>query len=224
MSYVFKRGWINLSISMGMSSFRNYIDELEGFLSSQVDELIEEYKEEVKGMDTEEAQHVYEYKYEDQLYFYREEFPNILRKSFIISIYSFLEQELNNICKHFNRNYEMGGIFQSNIFLREEAGVNFQPFRDEWDKIEKINIIRNYCVHNGKTIINEIKNPQNKKDKKNNAVCSALKYFNLAVMDNDYIDESIFKYDVNISSEFCKTALNIIGEFFDKLTDSLKLY
>ncbi|WP_305927697.1 hypothetical protein [Bacillus mycoides] len=90
MGSIFKKGWINISIDMGLSSFDNYINEMEDFLSNQVSELKKQFNEAIKDMDSHEAEIIFEYEYEDQFFYFRKEFPNILRKSFIISLYSFL--------------------------------------------------------------------------------------------------------------------------------------
>ncbi|MED4971372.1 hypothetical protein, partial [Parageobacillus toebii] len=240
MSSVFKRGWINLSIHMGLDSFTHYINAMENFLDNQLKELEEQYIEETKNVPPEVAENIFEYQYEDQFYYYQDEFPNILRKSFIISLYSFLEQELIRICRHIEKNnsFEVRlddikdkGIFKCHEYLTEIAKIDFSTVNNEWEKIKKINKIRNHFVHNGSDILDKVVKPKSNKERKINQTFRAFEYFKLAEEDKIYTkfresmnDKKILKYHVKITSEFCKEALNIIKSFFDKLTDLLKLY
>lgn len=239
MTNIFKRGWININITMGITSFANYINEMEDFLSSQLRELEEQLEHDTKNVDSEEAQYIFEYQYEDQIYYLREEFPNILRRSFIISIYSFLEQELNRICLHLEKNNKFeitlenltndNGIFNAYKFLSEIAKVNVNSVDYEWKKIIKINKIRNHFVHNGDDILNKVMKPKSIKEIKGNQTLYAFQYFNLAKEDKIYTEfrnskEDTKKYDVKIPQNFCKETINIIGIFFDKLTRTLKVY
>lgn len=239
MTKKFKRGWINLNINMGLNSFKNYINELENFLSSQHRELEEEYKQHTKNMDSEEAQYIYEYQYDDQFHYIREEFPNILHKSFIVSIYSFLEQELNNICLHIEKNSSFkvpnqelrneNGIFNSYKFLKEVANVNVKPVSSEWEKIKQINKIRNHIVHNGNDILDRYMNPKSIEEIRKNQTLRAFEFFRLAEEDKNFTKSRVSpnetkKYDIKFTRDFCEEALNIFSEFFDKITNIVKLY
>ncbi|WP_144559685.1 hypothetical protein [Bacillus thuringiensis] len=241
MSSIFKRGWINMSIDMGLNSFDNYINEMEDFLSNQVNKLEKQFNEAIKDIDSHEAEIIFEYEYEDQFFYFRKEFPNILRKSFIISLYSFLEQELNHICKHLEENNEFEltlndlkshtGIFKSYKYLDQVAKINLNTFKSEWTKILKINKIRNHFVHNGSDMLNKVIQPMGKEEQRINTTCTAFKYFNLVEEDKTYTkfresinDRRILIYDITVSNDFCKEALSIVKDFFDKLTNMLKLY
>ncbi|WP_191565978.1 hypothetical protein [Metabacillus idriensis] len=240
MSNVFKRGWINISITMGIDSFDNYINEMENFLSNQLYELEEQFKKDTSNLDSDEAENIFEYQYEDQFYYFRNEFPNILRKSFITSLYSFLEQELNRICLHLekNNNFEKTldnltndrGIFKSYKFLSQIARVNLSTVRYEWEEIKKVNKIRNHFVHNGSDLIEEIVKykPLDREEMRKNQTFNAFKHFNLVEEDPKFhrllTETEILKYDIKIPSEFCKDVLSIIKKFFDELTSMLKLY
>ncbi|MFD4931837.1 hypothetical protein ACFWMS_23615 [Peribacillus butanolivorans] len=236
MNNVFTRGWINLSIQWGLDGFSNYIDEMEDILSLQLKKLEKKYKEEIKNISEDQAEDLFEYNYADQVSYLKDEFPNILRKSFVTSLYSFLEQQLAKICEQVKIARQddskiSSGIFNSYKYLTEEVGVEFDTLNEAWSKIEKINKVRNHIIHNGDDTLFKVENPQSKEEKRNNAALDAFIYFNLAKEDKKYNEFSTsinrtnkMKYDIKISSDFCEEALNILRVFFDKLTNLLKDY
>ncbi|MGE1164499.1 hypothetical protein ACQJ0Y_14620 [Peribacillus simplex] len=238
MNKVFTRGWIKLSIDWGLDGFYNYIEEMEGILNLQLEKLVNEYKEESKNLSEDQAEDFYEYNYADQVNYFKDDFPNILRKSFVTSLYSFLEQQLVKVCQEvhkviqddsYNRKYNRSPIFYSYKYLTEEVKVDSDTLNETWSKIEKLNKIRNHLVHNGGDTLNKIKDPKNKNDEKNNETLDAFIYYNLAKEDKKYNEFLIsenkahkLKYDIKISSDFCEEILNITREFFDTLTNLLK--
>ncbi|MFH0070807.1 hypothetical protein [Peribacillus sp. NPDC056705] len=236
MNDVFTRGWINLSIQWGLDSFSNYIDEMEDILSVQLKKLEKKYKEEIKNISEDQAEDLFEYNYADQVSYLKDDFPNILRKSFVTSLYSFLEQQLGKICEQvqlarLDDSKIRSGIFNYYEYLTDEVRVDFDTLNEAWSKIEKINKIRNHIVHNGDDTLNKVKSPQSKEEKRNNAAIDAYLYFNLAKEDKVYNDFLIsenkankLKYDIKISSDFCEEILNITRVFFDTLTNLLKDY
>ncbi|HDR7714970.1 hypothetical protein VSY18_22780 [Bacillus albus] len=239
MSFFVKRGWIAISIDMEIIAFEKYIEEMESFIKNQLHELNEQYEKQIEGVSSdEEKTHIFEYQYEDQFYHYKNEFPNILRKSFIISLYSFLEQNLKKICKHLEKKHNLKPTFASKIekaivqncyeYLNETAKVDLNIVQDEWGKIRKINKIRNHFVHDGNDVLDKILKPRHWKERRTNQILNAFIHFNLATEDKKYTDigkpTGILKYEIQISDEFCRESLNIIKSFFEKLTCTIKLY
>ncbi|WP_048882942.1 hypothetical protein [Bacillus sp. 445_BSPC] len=234
MNNVFTRGWINLSIQWGLDGFSNYIDEMEEILSVQLKKLEKEYKEETKNISEDQAEDLFDYNYADKVSYLKDEFPNILRKSFVTSLYSFLEQQLGKICEQVQLARQddskiRTGIFYSHKYLTKEVRVDFDTLNEAWSKIEKINKIRNHIVHNGEDTLNKVTDPKSKKDEKNNETLDAFIYYNLAKEDKDYNDflksenkVHKLKYDIKISSDFCEEILSDTREFFDTLTNLLK--
>lgn len=239
MSNIFKRGWIDLSIHMGITSLGSYLEEMENNLEDQLNSLEKQYLEDIKDVSENEAENIFEYQYEDRVFYLREEFPNILRKSFVISLYSFLEQQLFTICKHVEKNNKLSisfnnfkkgtGIFKSYRYLTEIANIDLSSLDEEWIKIENINKIRNHFVHAGSDTLKKLLKPKNQIEEKSNRTIEAFISFNLAIEDENYSefqkqikDNCPSIYDLKINSAFCKSALEIIQTFFDKLTDLLK--
>ncbi|PEW67024.1 hypothetical protein CN448_19030 [Bacillus cereus] len=239
MSLILRRGWLAISIDMELISFEKYIEEMENFIENQLYELNEQYEKQIEGVSSEEEKtHIFEWQYEDQFYHYKNEFPNILRKSFIISLYSFLEQNLKKICKHLEKKYKLEPTFNSNIekgivqncyeYLTNTAKVDLNLAQEEWRKIQKINKIRNHFVHDGNDVLDKVIKPKHWKEHRANKTLNAFIYFNLATEDKTYTNMvkgvGTLKYDIQIPNDFCRESLNIIKNFFEKLIHSIKLY
>ncbi|MED0994361.1 hypothetical protein P4T34_02535 [Bacillus mobilis] len=235
MSFFIKHNWLAISIDMELKTFEKYMNEMENFIINQLHELDAQYSEEKKRCSSEEeATHIFEYQYENQFYYYENDFPHILRKSFIISLYSFLEQKLMEICKNleYSNNKKLSlasmgskGIFKYYKYLNEIANVDLTSVKKEWHQIIKINKIRNHFVHDGNDLLDKILKPKNKEEYQTNKTLNAFIHFNLAVEDKQFTKvvkpQGKLKYSTQISDEFCKEALNIIKAFLKKLTHSV---
>lgn len=76
-----------------------------------------------------------------EYFLYASEYPNILRKSFLITCYSYLEHELIKECK-----LQRGdGIEQAKIYLKL-IGLDISSSK-LWNEIKNIQAIRNCIVH-----------------------------------------------------------------------------
>ncbi len=80
-------------------------------------------------------------------------------------------------------------------------------------------------------MLNQVIQPMDKEEKRINTTCTAFKYFNLVEEDKTYTkfresinDRRTLLYDIMVTNDFCKEALSIVQDFFDKLTNMLKLY
>lgn len=87
---------------------------------------------------------------------FEEYFPNLQRRSALITLFSFFEHELDKLCKRIKTecNYKIDladigekGIQRSTTYLLKVAGLD--GFRDssEWQEIKQIQSIRNQVVH-----------------------------------------------------------------------------
>ncbi|AIY76336.1 TPA: hypothetical protein ACLQU7_001009 [Bacillus tropicus] len=235
MNFFVKRNWLAISIDMELRTLEKYMNEMEKFIINQLHELDAQYDKRRKRCSSEEATHIFESYYENQFYYYENEFPYILRKSFIISLYSFLEQKSMEICKiseYNNRrilpldSIESKGIFKYYKYLNEVVNIDSTILKKEWSQIIKINKIRNHFVHDGNILLDKILKPKNKEDYQTNNTVHAFIHFNLAAEDKQFTKllkpQGKLKYSTQISDEFCQEALNIIKAFFEKLTCSIE--
>lgn len=126
-----------------------YLDLLEKYLDGYSNEFLKK-SEKVEG-ELEEGE-VPSYWYEYLLY--AEEYPNILRKSFLITCCSILEQELFEECKLQKKFKSIpidvndlggGGIDKAMKYLKL-AGLDLSMVKS-WDDVRNIQLIRNCLVH-----------------------------------------------------------------------------
>lgn len=83
-------------------------------------------------------------------------FPNLQRRSALITLYSFLEHELNQLCHLFSNveNLRIGlddisgkGILRAFLFLEKVIGLQINRQSGLWIDIKNIQLLRNRIVH-----------------------------------------------------------------------------
>ena len=222
-----KRHQDSFSVFIGLYALGNrialhqqYLEDLENFLESEKQQYQEdlekvppvdirlvdiipvddEFKEEMYQQA--HAQHYYEDKLEAL-----DEFARMLRKSFFVSLYTFLESQFNEECRarRQEKNTQLvlsdisgSGIGRAKKYLAKVLEVDF-PFASslEWQEIRKYQQVRNCMVHSDGALEGM---GQDKIDK--------LK---------QYIDSkptlSLSGNRIMIHSGFCEEALQTIGRF-----------
>jgi hypothetical protein len=85
-------------------------------------------------------------------------FPNIHRESVLITIYNFLESELNKLCGVISdsidnpihlKDLQGKGIERALLFLTKVAGFDCSSMGKELPYVKNVNLLRNQIVHNG---------------------------------------------------------------------------
>jgi hypothetical protein len=85
-----------------------------------------------------------------------EHFPNLQRRSALITLYSFLEHELNKLCDLFVREKKWKvslndmrgrGIDRATLFLERVVGLKIDKKAELWEEVTKIRDLRNCIVH-----------------------------------------------------------------------------
>ncbi|MBR0581005.1 hypothetical protein [Bacillus altitudinis] len=160
--------WFGLFRHSDLEKLENYEDHVESTLSHElmtigknVDALSEEQKEYYVDM-------IY-----DEISDYRDDFPAIMRYSLLISIYTYLEHELNKFCQHYNakgfKEYDRKekGIKRAKGFIKKELNMNFPDRTKEWNFICNVSEIRNCLVH-AQGYIDEMKDKSETDDKTEN--------------------------------------------------------
>ena len=88
---------------------------------------------------------------------FKEYFPTLQRRSAFLSLYGFLEHELDKLCVLYRKteNYKIDfrdlkdlGIERSIKYLEKVAGLPIDKGNDKWRKVKSIQKIRNFIVHN----------------------------------------------------------------------------
>ena len=93
---------------------------------------------------------------------FRVHFPNLQRRSALVSVCGFFENELNNLCELYraSKSYKIGlkdltgqGIERAGNYLDKVAGLDIKRTSDHWCEIRNIQKIRNLVVHvNGRLL------------------------------------------------------------------------
>ena len=142
-------GW---RIEYEMNFFRTYLNEIERALQEKYAKLKQEWEVSEKEEDSSEHQD-----YLTECYDELQQHFGIFYSSFVITIFSFIEHELNRICsipptkdkpKIVLRDIHGKGIKRAKTFMEKVCDFDL-PKEDLWKELEKINEIRNCLVHSG---------------------------------------------------------------------------
>jgi len=97
--------------------------------------------------------------YEDEFFEATQDFPQLLRLSFIVIWYAFVEKNLLDLCEELNLTVSVGakendnldkGIRRARKFL--VRAKNYEIDADHWQELIEINRLRNHIVHDGKRL------------------------------------------------------------------------
>jgi len=175
-----------LKIEKQLTELKRFLDNVEDFLDHQAD-----------GADSEEERRKME-KY----------FPNLLRSSLFVTIYSAVENELNSLCRDLSRKGGLvvedlrgNGIQRACTFLTRVCRVDFPEDSTEWKMLRNYNQLRNVIVHNS-------------------GIETGNSHLNTLIEESSGLDvgkDEVILLDRN----FCPEVLQIAQEFFRQLNDSL---
>jgi len=149
-----------LRVSYELDQMSRYLDLVQGSLNSNYEELEARYAEMVvEGDSTSETISFGSDEYEDEFLEATQDFPQLVLLSFIVIWYSFVEQNLLDLCEQLMLRIEIRprdseksdkGIWRARRFLLREKG--YEVDADHWRELTEINRLRNFIVHEGKRI------------------------------------------------------------------------
>lgn len=208
------KNWHRFSFNMQLEDFYNYIDTMEGTIELHKKSLIKRFEEESKEMtDPEIKQEFYEHVFFDDYYNLDNTYTLILRKSLFISLYSFMESELQKIAKRLENkklsNIKLAdishrGLQQYLFYIESVHNYNINISQDVRKIFINYNNLRNYFVHNDKSPIKQ--NQYNK--------IRQLPHINFKELPHDGWSNY---YVEMIEQEFNKKYLDLISSFFDEI-------
>lgn len=168
---------------------------------------LERFLETVENFLDRQAEHA---ESEDERHKMEEYFPNLLRSSFFVTIYSAVENELNRLCRALAKkdgldveDLKGSGIQRACIFLTRVCRVDFPQHSDEWQLLRNFNQLRNVIVHN-----------MGRMEAGNSHLATLIKENSSLEIGND---EIIF-----LDRDFCPLVLDTAKDFFHKLDKGLK--
>lgn len=139
-------------------------------------------------------------------------FPNLQRKAHVISLFSFFESSLKELCLRYQTEIQAKvtftdlagrGVSKYRAYLDKVVGLEFDKVNQRWDQITNIKKVRNKIVHNEGKVSDEEK---------------ALRQF---IESNKYL-ELRNNNEVNILPGFLTHMLRVMEEFVydvDKLVE-----
>ncbi len=162
-----------------LSSVHSVVNDLNGYLefSAAVEQLFEERDSALQRNITEVTEQIPEHEHDEFVDNYAWDlhqnqvlFPSMHRESMFITLYNFLEHNINAICNEIGKELRSAvqlkdihgkGLERAFLFLKLVPGFEFKNINDEMSFIKNANRLRNVVVHNGGVL------PSNEKEKVN---------------------------------------------------------
>lgn len=149
---------------------------------------------------------------------FRVHFPNVQRCAYVITLFSFLENSLVELCDLFHDEMELNieygdmtgrGINRHKHYLTKVIGLDFSQIQREWGAIDNLRKIRNIIVHRDRTV------GQNDS--------AMLEY----IRRNDYLDVDPRIYELEVRENFLMNMLLEMEQFVnavDRIIRTLPAY
>lgn len=144
------------SVVFELQHYRLLAERVEQHLEQEVIELKKAHEEMTKKWDSFERAEFFENAH-DEYWQLSKIYPEIQRKSGVISVYSVFENHLNRLCNLYkltldtdivlNDFGESDIIKRAQIYLTKVAKTNFPKDHASWAEIQKLQQIRNKLVH-----------------------------------------------------------------------------
>ena len=137
-----------------LEEFRQYTQEIESKFDADKAELARRYDESVNCLSVDEVNEVNEC-FSNDYYAMEEVYVGLYRKSTLVSLYSFLENAINRLCRCLARknSYSFAlndlkgeGIVRARNYLEKSAGADFNLLNGEWSNLMILNKVRNCIV------------------------------------------------------------------------------
>ncbi|HDY85312.1 MAG TPA: hypothetical protein ENI26_07970 [Methylophaga aminisulfidivorans] len=192
--------------------FRSFHSQTESFWRQQKEELHKDYQSKIQDSLEESHDEIsHDYAWEQ----YQTVTPEFHRESLLISLYNFLEHQMNTLCEKLAvsidskielRDLNGKGVERAKLYLTKMVGIDFNKVEMEWSHIQDINKVRNCIVHNGGKI------PSNTSDKLHGVI---RKYPKLKKAEAGYLS-----VESDLIDDFIATLL----VFFDGLEKEVDRY
>lgn len=199
-------------IDINLDNLSEYTVTVEDLLDSKLKNFRSWVEKEASKVTGEQQEDFYEF-YADDYHQFSRIFPNILRSSLFIMLYSFVENQLVNLCGKFHRQYGYPikltdlrgeGIVRAQSYLKKVVKIDFPDQTPSWDDIVSYNRIRNFIIHNGAQL------DKSDQAKKVESFISTRPSITLDHLRN-----------IQFSKDFCPEVINTLRSFFGDLLKAL---
>ena len=146
---------LSFDVSLGLDELERYLEITEKYLQKAKTDFETWFDEKTKGLTPKERGEFGEF-YTDTYGEYTETFPRILRDSFFVSAYSWLEHEMVVICRWLKKDKQLpiswgdlrGSTLDQFKLYCKLAGLDLTYDDQNWQEINNYRRIRNCVVHN----------------------------------------------------------------------------
>lgn len=138
-----------------IDSFRRYLEFMEQSLNENKIRVEEMFSTAEEDLSDEEYERFTDF-YMDDAHDINKVHPKLLRKSIFLTIYSFLEYEMDSACKSIRDicdiklkvgDLRYSGIRASKDFIVKACNLEFPINNEKWEKLVKYNKLRNSIAH-----------------------------------------------------------------------------
>ena len=146
---------------------RAYRDEVATSLRGRLNQI----GERAKDLEPDRQDEYFDWMY-DEIAQVRDSFPQLLRSTTLIALYSLLEHRLFEICEILRKEDKLSlgpndlkgaGVEQARAFIQRACGRSFPDQSAEWQTIQNVRKVRNCLVHNGGVVENGEKGDHTRK-------------------------------------------------------------
>lgn len=144
-----------LRTTIHLKNLRKYIKELEDKFNADKESLLAKQKSMPSKYGAMRREFV-NIDFRDDYYTIDEIYLGLYRKSMLVTIYSFLEYTMMDLCDLVKQFYNSSfgaqdlkgkGIIRSRLYLEKVAKINFDKLNAEWADLLTLNKVRNHIVH-----------------------------------------------------------------------------
>ncbi|MEQ1586729.1 MAG: hypothetical protein ABL895_12665 [Cyclobacteriaceae bacterium] len=139
-----------IEVNLQLESFREYIKLTESTIEIELKQRIEHYNKFLREGNEEEIREFYNYEDHE----IREQTHQLFFNSLFISIYSFLEKKMLQLCKLAEskqlikvRDLSDDGIVKYRKYLTKILCINLDEVNIQWDLFMRYKVLRNLLVH-----------------------------------------------------------------------------
>ena len=204
-------------INSDLSNLKQFSDEVENFLSIQLEHHDKLAKELVAAHKSAEGENAQMMIFTGGLQTYGSDFPHILRNSLFVYMFSKWEGALESFCKHIRKERKLklgqkdlnGDVLErSKLYLEKVAGLRFPKTPKTIQSLRVLGFIRNLIVHSNGVM------PDSYDAGRSRAIVSYLKKTKTGCIINDI--------GIHLDDAFCPAAIGVFESFWRELFYSSK--
>lgn len=226
------RAWMT---NYELEQMSRYLSLIQTSLSQQLEEIEAAYRQGMAEEMTEDEYYRLEDHYTDQFLDAGRDFPQRLLSSFVVAWYSFVEQQLFDICEILNLRVTIGpkdnenfgkGIRRARRFLLEASRYEIHP--PHWQELVEIGRLRNFIVHEGTRVVGSYLPSEEERVELQSDLGNTF-YFPISqalfryLQKHNLVDHHSSMLDIIPSFDYCSHLVEFGKELFERLHTDLNL-